>query len=173
LYGVSFPYFEKLSAIYSKEGADGFGEAVTNLANEIVAKERDRQKEDMMLREAPRRSVDTQSHTQSGSCDTSISSKRQKKFAAPRKASQSDPIVIMLEDVSSQPTTVTQHVGTTALVARREAALLEKAVHDDPNMIMKQNAIDELSNPMHRFTGSEISDDWEIDLQDFGIYLLE
>uniref|UniRef100_A0ACD5YSA9 Uncharacterized protein n=1 Tax=Avena sativa TaxID=4498 RepID=A0ACD5YSA9_AVESA len=44
LYGVSFPYFDKLSAIYSKdiatgEGAEGFGEAVTNLSNEIAAEE--------------------------------------------------------------------------------------------------------------------------------------
>jgi hypothetical protein len=67
LYGVSFPYFDKLSAIYSKEGADGFGEVVTNLAYEIVANESDKQKEDMMLREAPRRSVDTHIHTQSDS----------------------------------------------------------------------------------------------------------
>uniref|UniRef100_A0ACD5TUB9 Uncharacterized protein n=1 Tax=Avena sativa TaxID=4498 RepID=A0ACD5TUB9_AVESA len=42
LYGVSFPYFEKLCAIYSKdiatgEGAEGFDEAMTNLAIEIDA----------------------------------------------------------------------------------------------------------------------------------------
>ena len=39
LYGVPFPYFDKLAAIYSKdiatgEGAEGFGEAITNLQNE-------------------------------------------------------------------------------------------------------------------------------------------
>jgi hypothetical protein len=70
LYGISFPYFKKLTTIYSKdivtgEGAKGFGEVVTNLANEIIVEERDMQKEDMMPREAPRRLVDTHSHTQS------------------------------------------------------------------------------------------------------------
>lgn len=55
---------EKLCAIYSKdiatgEGAEGFDEAVTNLAIEIDAEERQRGEEDRMSRETPRRSVDS------------------------------------------------------------------------------------------------------------------
>jgi len=55
---------EKLCAIYSKdiatgEGAEGFDEAVTNLAIEIDAEERQRGEEDKMSRETPRRSVDS------------------------------------------------------------------------------------------------------------------
>uniref|UniRef100_A0ACD5VTX8 Uncharacterized protein n=1 Tax=Avena sativa TaxID=4498 RepID=A0ACD5VTX8_AVESA len=157
LYGVSFPYFDKLSAIYSKdiatgEGAEGFGEAVTNLSNEIAAEERDRQEDDRMSREAPRWSVDTESQ----SLDTSTSSKRQKKVVGPRKTGQSDPIVIMLEDVNNQLSTVTQHVGRMAAVAEREAELNEKAMHDDPNQKLKEKAIGELSS--FGFTGGETVD---------------
>ncbi|KAL6659683.1 hypothetical protein ACP70R_002512 [Stipagrostis hirtigluma subsp. patula] len=42
LYGVAFPYYETLAAIYGKgtaigEGAKGISEAVTNLQEEIAA----------------------------------------------------------------------------------------------------------------------------------------
>ncbi|XBI09172.1 uncharacterized protein [Aegilops tauschii subsp. strangulata] len=54
-YGVPFPYFDKLAAIYSKdiatgEGAEGFGEAITNLQNEIVIEDEmnDEEEDDRM-----------------------------------------------------------------------------------------------------------------------------
>uniref|UniRef100_A0ACD5Y7T1 Uncharacterized protein n=1 Tax=Avena sativa TaxID=4498 RepID=A0ACD5Y7T1_AVESA len=157
LYGVSFPYFEKLYAIYSKdiatgEGAEGFDEAVTNLDIEIDAEERERGEEDRMSRETPRQSVDSQSH----SLDTSSSSKRPRKVAGHRKAQQTDPIVIMLEDVNNQLNAVSQHVGTMAAIAEREATLHEKALHEDPNQKLKEKAISEL----HKlgFAGSDIVD---------------
>uniref|UniRef100_A0ACD6AFM4 Uncharacterized protein n=1 Tax=Avena sativa TaxID=4498 RepID=A0ACD6AFM4_AVESA len=105
-----------------------------------------------MSRETSRWSVDSQSH----SLDTSSSAKRPRKVAGPRKAPQTDPIVIMLEDVNHQLNAVSQHVGTMAAVAEREATLHEKAVHEDPNQKLKENAISEL----HKlgFAGSDIVD---------------
>uniref|UniRef100_A0ACD5WPW3 Uncharacterized protein n=1 Tax=Avena sativa TaxID=4498 RepID=A0ACD5WPW3_AVESA len=105
-----------------------------------------------MSRETPRRSVDSHSH----SLDTSSSAKRPRKVDGPRKAQQSDPIVIMLEDVNNQLNAVSQHVGTMAAIVEREATLHEKAVHEDPNQKLKEKAISEL----HKlgFAGSEIVD---------------
>ncbi|XP_037450574.1 uncharacterized protein LOC119320706 [Triticum dicoccoides] len=53
LYGVPFPYFEQLAAIYGKdiatgENAEGFGEAVGNLENEIAIEEEEHEEEDMI-----------------------------------------------------------------------------------------------------------------------------
>ncbi|KAM3366760.1 hypothetical protein ACQJBY_015848 [Aegilops geniculata] len=80
LYGVPFPYFHKLAAIYSKdiatgEGAEGFGEAITNLQNEIVIEDEmnDEEEDDRTSRETPRRSVD--SHV---TADSTNSKKRKK-----------------------------------------------------------------------------------------------
>jgi hypothetical protein len=145
LYGVSFPYFEKLSTIYSKdlgtgEGAEGFGKAVKNLANETVAEERDMHEEDMVSRDDSRQCADTQSH----SLDTSTSSKRQKKVIGPEKAGQSDPTISMLEDFNNQVITVTIHVRRMRTVAEHEVALNEKVMHEDANYKKLVECIGEL-----------------------------
>ena len=64
LYGVPFPYYERLAAIYSKdiatgEGAEGFGEAIANLEEEIVAEDGDHEEDDQLSRETEKRSMAT------------------------------------------------------------------------------------------------------------------
>ncbi|XP_044950630.1 uncharacterized protein LOC123400976 [Hordeum vulgare subsp. vulgare] len=101
LYGVSFPYFEQLAAIYGKdiatgENAEGFGEAVGNLEKEIAMEEEENEEEDMISTGTARRSIDT------CSIDTT-SSKRQKKEPRPKRATgTSDPFAAMLQDVNNQ-----------------------------------------------------------------------
>ncbi|KAE8777714.1 hypothetical protein D1007_49483 [Hordeum vulgare] len=113
LYGVSFPYFEQLVAIYGKdiitwENIEGFGEAVGKLEKEIAMEEKENEEEGMIPTGTARRSIDT------CSVDTT-SSKRQKKEPRPKRATgPSDPFAAMLQDVKSQLNSVTQHVGTMA-----------------------------------------------------------
>ncbi|XP_037450955.1 uncharacterized protein LOC119321338 [Triticum dicoccoides] len=107
LYGVAFPYFEQLAAIYDKdiatgENAEGFGEAVGNLEKEIAMEEEENEEEDMISIGTARRSIDT------CSIDTT-SSNRQKKERRPKRATgPSDPFAAMLQDVNSQLNSMTQ-----------------------------------------------------------------
>ena len=64
MYGVSFPYFEQLAAIYGKdivtgESVEGFGEAVGNLEKEIAMEEEENEEEDIISTGTARRSIDT------------------------------------------------------------------------------------------------------------------
>ncbi|XP_044405464.1 uncharacterized protein [Triticum aestivum] len=155
LYGVPFPYFDKLAAIYSKdiatgEGAEGFGEAITNLQNEIVIEDEmnDEEEDDRTSRETPRRSVD--SHVTADSTN----SKKRKKGNGSRRSESTDPFLTMFGDVNSQLKSVTQNVGQMAATMEREAIAQEKAMEDDPRQKFKEKAIDELSRL--GFTGTEI-----------------
>ncbi|XBI28478.1 hypothetical protein VPH35_052699 [Triticum aestivum] len=113
LYGVLFPYFEQLAAIYGKdiatgENAEGFGEAVGNLENEIAIEEEEHEEEDLISTGTARRSVDTRSMD-------GTSSKRQRKEPRPKRVTgPSDPFAVMLQDVNSRLNNVTQYVGTMA-----------------------------------------------------------
>ena len=113
MYGVPFPYFEQLAAIYGKdiatgENAEGFGEAVGNLENEIAIEEEEHEEEDLISTGIARRSVDTRSMD-------GTSSKRQRKEPRPKRVTgPSDPFAAMLQDVNSQLNNVTQYVGTMA-----------------------------------------------------------
>ncbi|XP_020176362.1 uncharacterized protein [Aegilops tauschii subsp. strangulata] len=151
LYGVSFPYFEQLAAIYGKdiatgESAEGFGEAVGNLEKEIAMEEEENEEEDMISTGTAPRSIDT------CSIDTT-SSKRQKKEPRPKRATgPGDPFAAMLQDVNSQLNSVTQHVG--ARTTSFTAAMAREAAQEDPQQKSRENAISELSRLA--FTGSEI-----------------
>uniref|UniRef100_A0A8I6XM88 Myb/SANT-like domain-containing protein n=1 Tax=Hordeum vulgare subsp. vulgare TaxID=112509 RepID=A0A8I6XM88_HORVV len=153
LYGVSFPYFEQLAAIYGKdiatgENAEGFGEAVGNLEKEIAMEEEENEEEDMISTGTARRSIDT------CSIDTT-SSKRQKKEPRPKRATgPSDPFAAMLQDVNNQLNSVTQHVGTMATTF--SAAMARETTQEDPQQKSREKAISELSRLA--FTGSEIVD---------------
>ncbi|KAI4991236.1 hypothetical protein ZWY2020_039607 [Hordeum vulgare] len=153
LYGVSFPYFEQLAAIYgkdihSRENAEGFGEAVRNLEKEIAMEEEENEEEDMISTGTARRSIDT------CSIDTT-SSKRQKKEARPKRATgPSDPFAAMLQDVNNQLNSVTQHVGTMATTF--SAAMTRETTQEVPQQKSREKAISELSRLA--FTGSEIVD---------------
>ncbi|ONM19688.1 Actin-7 [Zea mays] len=89
LYGVSFPYYDELSMVYSKdmatgEGAEDMTDAVQNLEEELVRVNANDEEdgEDMTSVETPRRSVDS----------TSSSSKKRKKEWKGKKTSSSDPM---------------------------------------------------------------------------------
>ena len=151
MYGVSFPYFEQLAAIYGKdiatgESAEGFGEAVGNLENEIAIEEEEHEEEDLISKGTARRSVDT--HFMDGT-----SSKRQGKEPRPKRVTgPSDPFAAMLQDVNSQLNNVTQYVGTMA--ASLSASMAREAAQEDPQQKSKEKAISELARLS--FTGSEI-----------------
>ncbi|KAE8783225.1 hypothetical protein D1007_43319 [Hordeum vulgare] len=153
LYGVSFPYFEQLAAIYGKdiatgENAEGFGEAVGNFEKEIAMEEEENEEEDMISTGTARRSIDT------CSIDTT-SSKRQKKEPRPKRAAgPSDPFAAMLQDVNNQLNSVTQHVGTMATTF--SAAMARETTQEDPQQKSREKAISELSRLA--FTRSEIVD---------------
>ncbi|KAM3349103.1 hypothetical protein ACQJBY_022319 [Aegilops geniculata] len=151
LYGVPFPYFEQLAAIYGKdiatgENAEGFGEAVGNLENEIAMEEEEHEEEDLISTGTARRSVDTRSVD-------GTSSKRQRKEPRPKRVTgPSDPFAAMLQDVNSQLNNVTQYVGTMA--ASFSASMAREAAQEDPQQKSKEKAIGELARLS--FTGSEI-----------------
>ena len=151
MYGVPFPYFEQLAAIYGKdiatgENAEGFGEAVGNLENEIAMEEEEHEEEDLISTGTSRRSVDTRSMD-------GTSSKRQRKEPRPKRVTgPSDPFAAMLQDVNSQLNNMTQHVG--AMTTSLTAAMAREAAQEDPQQKSRENAISELSRLA--FTGSEI-----------------
>jgi hypothetical protein len=90
LYGVSFPYYDELSMVYSKEMATGEGakymtDAIKNLEEELVCVNANDEEvgEDMTSVETLRRSVDS----------TSSSSKKRKKEWKGMKTASSDPLL--------------------------------------------------------------------------------
>jgi hypothetical protein len=72
LYGVSFPYYDELSAVYSKdmatgEGAEDMTDAIHNLEEELapVNANDEEEEEDMIFGETPKRSFDSTSSRRS------------------------------------------------------------------------------------------------------------
>ena len=68
MYGIAFPYYDTLSAIYGSdiatgEGAEGIGDAVGNLEQELAAENANQleEEEERVSRETPRRSTDSAS----------------------------------------------------------------------------------------------------------------
>ncbi|XP_062185285.1 uncharacterized protein LOC133888909 isoform X2 [Phragmites australis] len=148
LYGIAFPYYETLASIYGRdiatgEGAEGLGEAVTNMEREITTKYGidQEEEEERMSRETPRRSTDS----------TSSSSKKWKKDG---KGKESDPLVDMFNEVSGDLKLVTMTVGKMAAAMECEAALQEKAKNEDPQQKLREKAIGELRRL--QYTGGEI-----------------
>uniref|UniRef100_A0A0E0NE16 Myb/SANT-like domain-containing protein n=1 Tax=Oryza rufipogon TaxID=4529 RepID=A0A0E0NE16_ORYRU len=143
LYGVAFPHYDTLAAIYGKdiatgEGAEGFGEAVANMEKEIVRDiqdEEDEEDEERVSRETPRRSVDSSAPRRSidsaaprriidsaaprRSIDsTASSSKKRKKDSNKLKHTlSSDPFMDVFANVQGDLRDVTKHVGAMVAVA--------------------------------------------------------
>ncbi|KAL5676858.1 hypothetical protein ACJX0J_012989, partial [Zea mays] len=131
LYGVSFPYYDELSMVYSKdmatgEGAEDMTDAVQNLEEELVRVNANDEEdgEDMTSVETPRRSVDS----------TSSSSKKRKKDGDLKVATMS--------------------IGKMAQAMDREASNQEKARDEDPQQKLREKAINEVRRL--EFTGSEV-----------------
>ncbi|AQK70536.1 hypothetical protein ZEAMMB73_Zm00001d016357 [Zea mays] len=120
LYGIAFPHFDTLAAIYGKdiatgEGAEGLGEAVTNMEKEIAMGEDCLVvEEDMVSMDTPQRSMDNRNSDHS----TSSSSKRRKKH---KDSMSSDPFLDLASGVRGDLNKASQHFGRMAEVMEMEA----------------------------------------------------
>jgi hypothetical protein len=151
LYGVSFPYYDELSAVYSKDMATGEGvedmtDAVHNLEEELapVNANDEEEEQEMTFGETPRRSFDS----------TSSSSKKWKKEWKEKKTAPSDPLLDMFNEVSDDLKVVTKSVGKMAQAMDHEAANQEKARDEDPQQKLREKAINEVLRL--EFTGFEV-----------------
>ncbi|PWZ56395.1 hypothetical protein Zm00014a_009944 [Zea mays] len=151
LYGVSFPYYDELSMVYSKdmatgEGAEDMTDVVQNLEEELVRVNANDEEdgEDMTSVETPRRSVDS----------TSSSSKKRKKEWKGKKTSSSDPLLDVFNEVSGDLKVATMLIGKMAQAMDREASNQEKARDEDPQQKLREKAINEVRRL--EFTGSEV-----------------
>ncbi|RCV09379.1 LOW QUALITY PROTEIN: hypothetical protein SETIT_2G022900v2 [Setaria italica] len=153
LYGVAFPYYDSLAAIYGSdiangEGAEGFSEAVGNIEKELAVEGDNHQEEeeDRMSRETLRRSIDSAS-----------SSLKRRKTDRKRKdhvsATSSDPILDMLHEVQGDLKGVATNMGKMAAVMEREVAVQEKNFKEDHQQKLKEKATTELCKL--GFTGSK------------------
>jgi hypothetical protein len=123
LYGVSFPYYDELSAVYSKdmaagEGAKDMTDVVHNLEEELApvnANDKE-EEEDMTSEETPICSFDSMSS----------SLKKQKKEWKGKNTASSDSFLDMFNEVSSDLKVVTKSDGKMAQAMDREAANQEK-----------------------------------------------
>ncbi|ONM18755.1 hypothetical protein ZEAMMB73_Zm00001d004343 [Zea mays] len=120
LYGVAFPYFDTLAAIYGKdiatgEGAEGLGEAITNMEKEIaMGEDCPVVEEDMISMDTPQRSMDNRNSDHS----TSSSSKRRKKH---KDSMSSDPFLDLASGIRGDLNKASQHFGRMAEVMEMEA----------------------------------------------------
>ncbi|KAG8096428.1 hypothetical protein GUJ93_ZPchr0013g37369 [Zizania palustris] len=153
LFGIAFPYYDTLAAIYGRdiatgEGAEGVAEAVSNMEKEI-ALEDVRDQDDVEERaciETPRRSVDSTS---------SCSKKRKKDNVKLKDSSLGDRFLDMFVDVQGELKSVCKHVGTMAESMMREAEVQDKIVSEEDTQQKLQNrAILELQKL--GFTGTEV-----------------
>jgi hypothetical protein len=151
LYGVSFPYYDELSMVYSKdmatgEGAEDMTDAVKNLEEELVCVNANDEEvgEDMTFVETPRRYVDS----------TSSSSKKRKKEWKGMKTASSDPLLDVFNEVSGDLKVATMSIGKMAQAMDREASNQEKARDEDPQQKLREKAINEVRRL--EFTGSEV-----------------
>jgi hypothetical protein len=152
LYGVQFPYYNLLSAIYGKdiatgEGTEDMSDAVNNMEQELAVGDGngndEEEEEDRTSRETPRRSFDS----------ISSSSKKRKKWNGKGSVSN-DPLLDMFNEVSGDLKVVTNSVGKMAQAMEHEAAIQEKAMSEDPMQKLREQAVNEVRRL--EFTGSEV-----------------
>ncbi|KAK3134659.1 hypothetical protein QOZ80_5BG0409110 [Eleusine coracana subsp. coracana] len=147
LYGVPFPYYDILQTIYSKdlatgEGAEDLTDAINNMEQELNAGNGNDQEEDEDR--TSRRSIDS----------TSSSSKKRKKEWKGKDTVSSDPLLDMFNEVSGELKIVTKSVGKMAQAMEHEAANQEKAISDDPQQKLREQAVNEVRRL--EFTGGEV-----------------
>ncbi|PNT72705.1 hypothetical protein BRADI_2g48101v3 [Brachypodium distachyon] len=148
LYGVSFPYYDTLSAIYSKdiatgENVEGFDEAIANLEQEIPI---EIDEDDEGSRATGKRPMASQSGATS-------SYKKARRERAQTRVNQ-DPMMALFGEVHGELKSVSVHVRTMAHAAIRELEMQEKASSEDPKEKLNKMALEELKRL--GFTGSEI-----------------
>ncbi|ONM01410.1 putative ribose-5-phosphate isomerase 2, partial [Zea mays] len=156
LYGISFPHLDTLAAIYGKDiatgkGAEGLGDAISNLEKEITLEEsHDREvEEDSMSRETPRWASDRNLLD-----STSSTSKRRKRDKGNEVRKSSDPFLDMLGEFRDDLKNASNHFGKMTEIMEREAKLQEEAAHKDPMQVLQQKSITELTRL--GFTSTEL-----------------
>ncbi|RLN39044.1 hypothetical protein C2845_PM01G44950 [Panicum miliaceum] len=143
LYGISFPYYETLAAIYSKDiatgGAEGIGEAVSNMEKEIALGDSHNEvEEDRMSMDTPKQSLDSRNSMDS----TSSSSKRRKKAKDNSKGNEpslsSDPFLDMVGGLRGDLNKASQHFGKMAEAMEWEAKVQAEATQNDPVQMLQK-----------------------------------
>ncbi|RLM52753.1 uncharacterized protein C2845_PMPSC055470 [Panicum miliaceum] len=143
LYGVPFPYYDVLAAIYSKdiatgEGAEDLTDAISNMEQELAAGNgNDEEEED--AQETPRRSVDSTS---------SSSKKRKKEWKGKKDSVTSDPLLDMFNEV------VTKSIGKMAQTMERDTTNQKKSMNEDPQQKLGEKAVNEVRRL--EFTGAKV-----------------
>ncbi|RLN09523.1 uncharacterized protein C2845_PM11G10720 [Panicum miliaceum] len=127
LYGVPFPYYDVLAAVYSKdiatgEGAEDLTDAISNMEQELAAGNGNDEEEEE-AQETPRRFVDSTS---------SSSKKRKKEWKGKKDSVTSDPLLDMFNEVSGDLKVVTKSIGKMAQTMERDTTNQEKSMNEDP-----------------------------------------
>uniref|UniRef100_K3Z0R1 MLLE-like domain-containing protein n=1 Tax=Setaria italica TaxID=4555 RepID=K3Z0R1_SETIT len=153
LYGVAFPYYDSLAALYGSdiatgEGAEGLSEAVGNIEKEFAVEGGNHQEEeeDRMSRETPRCSTDSAS----SSLNRRKTDRKGKDHVS---AISSDPILDMLHEVQGDLKGVSTNMGKIAAVIECEVVVREKNSKEDHQQKLREKATTELRKL--GFTGSE------------------
>ncbi|KAF0905773.1 hypothetical protein E2562_008827 [Oryza meyeriana var. granulata] len=153
LYGVAFPHYDTLAAIYgrdiaTREGAEGLGEAVANMEKEIVVQDvEDEEDEESVSRETPRWSFDSTAPRRSVDSTASSSKKRKKDkdIGKEKNTLSSDPFMDVFVDVQGDLKNVSKHVGAMASSMQCEVEIQEKAMaEEDPHQKLQNEAVLEL-----------------------------
>ncbi|PVH38742.1 hypothetical protein PAHAL_5G340900 [Panicum hallii] len=137
LYGIAFPHFDTLAAIYGKdiatgEGAKGLGESVSNMEKEIVlGEECQLVEEDRMSMDTPRRSLDRRKIK-----DTS----RENEVNM-----SSDPFFDLARGIRGDLNKALHHFGRMAEAMEKEAKAQEEATQKDQMQVLQENSIAELT----------------------------
>ncbi|RLM69062.1 hypothetical protein C2845_PM17G09050 [Panicum miliaceum] len=131
LYGIAFPYYDTLSAIYGSdiatgEGAEGISEAVGNLGQELAVEHGNHQEidEDRISRDTPIQYTD--------SASSSFKKRKSNVKGKDYGSVSSDPVLDMLGEVQGDLKGVAKNVGKMAEAMEREAAIQEKVMNNDP-----------------------------------------
>ncbi|WVZ64453.1 hypothetical protein U9M48_013962 [Paspalum notatum var. saurae] len=134
LYGIAFPHFDTLAAIYGKdiatgERAEGLVDAVTNMEKEITLEANGDQEveDDRMSRETPPRWASDRNSVDS----TSSSSKRRKRTKGNEVGKSSDPFLDMASDLRGDLKNATASFGKMAEAMEHQAKSEEEARHED------------------------------------------
>ncbi|RLN07132.1 uncharacterized protein C2845_PM11G03250 [Panicum miliaceum] len=149
LYGVPFPYYDVLAAIYSKdiatgEGAEDLTDAINNMEQELAAGNGNDEEEEE-AQETPRRFVDSTS---------SSSKKRKKEWKWKKDSVTSDPLLDMFNEVSGDLKVVTKSIGKMAQTMERDTTNQEKSMNEDPQQKLREKAVNEVRRL--KFTGAEV-----------------
>ncbi|WVZ96413.1 hypothetical protein U9M48_042051 [Paspalum notatum var. saurae] len=142
LYGIAFPRFDTLTAIYVRDIATREGQRKQNDDQEV--------EDDRMSREtlpqwaSDRNSVDS----------SSSRSKRRKRTKGNEVSKSSDPFLDMASDIRGDFKIASVNFGNMAEAMERQAKVEEEARHEDPMQALQKKSIDECTRL--GFSGSEL-----------------